>query len=208
MARPRFSNLDHETRRRILQTAAEEFAARGFDGTSLNRLIQGLGISKGSFYYYFDDKADLFSTVVDHVWSIFLPDNEPDFSSFDRSNYWAILEGLMAEARARIRANPWMVGFTKMIYNPPDVPGIQAALAEKFGEARELQAALIRRGQALGTVRNDLPTGLLQAILIGADEAADQWFVGNWDDLEDDEIERLFTEVFAIFRRMLEPAPK
>jgi len=208
MARPRFSNLDGETRTRILETAAAEFAARGFDGTSLNRLIRGLGISKGSFYYYFDDKADLFSTVVDHVWSIFLPESGPDFSSMDRDNYWSILEGMMAEARARIRANPWLVGFTKMIYNPPDVPEIQAALAEKFGEAREIQSALIHRGQSLGTVRDDLPTGLLQVLLIGADEAADQWFVGNWNDLEDDEIERLFTEVFAIFRRMLEPPSK
>ena len=208
MARPRFSNLDHETRRHILETAAKEFAARGFDGTSLNRLIRGLGISKGSFYYYFDDKADLFSTVVDHVWSIFLPDSGPDFSSLNRENYGSILEGMMAEARARIRSNPWIVGFTKMIYNPPDVPEIQAALTERFSEAREFQAALIRRGQTLGTVREDLPTGLLQVLLIGADAAADQWFVGNWNNLEDDEIERLFTEVFAIFRRMLEPPPK
>ena len=165
-------------------------------------------MSKGSFYYYFDDKADLFSTVVDHVWSIFLPDGNPDFSSFDRDNYWSILEGMMAEARARIRSNPWLVGFSKMIYNPPDVPGIQAALAEKFDQAREFQAELIHQGQVLGTIRDDLPVGLMQALLIGADEAADQWFVANWNDLEDDEIERLFTEVFAIFRRMLEPPPK
>ena len=85
MARPRFAKLDEATRRRFLETAAVEFAAKGFDGTSLNQLIERLGISKGSFYYYFDDKADLFSTVVDHVWSIFLPDSGPDFSSFDRS---------------------------------------------------------------------------------------------------------------------------
>ena len=64
MARPRFQNLDQETRNHILETAAEEFAAQGFDGTSLNRLIESLGISKGSFYYYFDDKADLFITVA------------------------------------------------------------------------------------------------------------------------------------------------
>ena len=208
MARPRFQNLDEATRRRILETAAAEFAANGFDGTSLNRLIEGLGISKGSFYYYFDDKADLFSTVVDYVWSIFLPDNSPDFSFFNRDNYWSNLEGMMAEAHSRIRSNPWLAGFTRMIYNPPDVPGIQAALAEKFDEARGFQAELIRRGQTLGTVRNDLPVGSMQALLIGADEAVDQWFVGNWDDLEDDEIERLFTEVFAIFRRMLERPPK
>lgn len=208
MARPRFQNLDEATRRRILETAAAEFAANGFDGTSLNRLIEDLGISKGSFYYYFDDKADLFSTVVDYVWSIFLPEDRPDFSSFDRDDYWPVLEGMMAEAHSLICSNPWLVGFTKMIYNPPDVPGIQAVLAEKFDEAREFQAELIRRGQELGTVRDDLPVELMQALLVGANEASDRWFVSNWNDFDSDQIERLFTEVFAIFRRMLEPPPK
>jgi hypothetical protein len=42
---------------------------------------------------------------------------------------------------------------------------------------------------------------------VGADEAGDRWFVDNWDRLEEAEIERLFEEVFAIFRRMLESPP-
>jgi AcrR family transcriptional regulator len=207
MARPRFNNLDGATRARILETAAVEFASNGFEGTSLNRLIDDLGISKGSFYYYFDDKADLFSTVVDHAWEIFFPEGSPDISRFDRDTYWPILEGMMAEARTRIRSKPWLVGFTRMIYDPPNVPGIREALAERFDTAREFQAELIRRGQELGTVRDDLPVGLLQALLIGADEATDRWFVANWDRHDDNEIERLSSEVFAIFRRMMEPTP-
>jgi len=208
MARPRFSKLDDATRKKILETAAAEFAARGFDGTSLNQLIERLGISKGSFYYYFDDKADLFSTVADHAWEIFLPVENFDFSIFDGDNYWPALQQLMREARARARENPWLVGFTRMIYDPPDIPGIRRALAEKFAVAREWQAELIRRGQAVGTVRDDLPVELLQVLLVGADEAGDRWFIENWDRLGEDEIERLFEEVFAIFRRMLEPPPE
>lgn len=208
MARPRFGNLDEATRRNILETAAVDFAANGFDGTSLNRLIERLGISKGSFYYYFDDKADLFSTVVDHAWKVFLPTERLDLSIFDADTYWPALQELMREARTRARENPWLAGFTRMIYEPPDIPRIRESLAEKFAETREFQAELIRRGQALGTVRDDLPVDLLQALLVGADEAGDRWFVVNWDRLGDDEIERLFDEVFAIFRRMLEPPPR
>jgi AcrR family transcriptional regulator len=205
MARPRFSNLDEDTRRRILETAAVEFAARGFDGASLNRLIDRLGLSKGSFYYYFDDKADLFSTVADHAWETFLPTDSIDLTLFDADNYWRTLAEIMREARARARAKPWLVGFTRMIYDPPDVPEIRQSLAAKLAKARDLQAALVRRGQAIGTVRNDLPAELLQALLVGADEAADRWFVEHWDRLPEDETERLFREVLAIFRRMLEP---
>jgi AcrR family transcriptional regulator len=208
MARPRFANLDLDSRHRILRTAAEEFATRGFDGVSLNQLIGRLDMSKGSFYYYFDDKADLFSTVADLAWAIVLPVEELDLESLNDSNYWSSLEALMREARARVRANPWLVGFTRLMYDPPDVAGVRESLAEKFDEARQWQAELIRRGQTLGTVRDDLPVELLQALLVGADEAGDRWFVNNWERLEEPEVERLFEEVFAIFRRMLETPRK
>jgi hypothetical protein len=114
----------------------------------------------------------------------------------------------MQEARERVRANPWLAGFARLIYHPPDVAAVREALAGKFEEARRWQEALIRRGQELGTVRNDLPVGLLLALLVGADEAADHWFVDNWEEFGEKETERLFEEVFAIFRRMLEPPPK
>jgi AcrR family transcriptional regulator len=205
VARPRFANLDLDTRYRILETAAQEFAARGYDGVSLNQLIDRLEMSKGSFYYYFDDKADLFTTVADLAWAIVLPAGDLDLEAFDGESFWPALETLMREARARVRANPWLVGFTRLMYEPPDVPGVREAVAGKFAEARQWQAELIRRGQALNTVRSDLPAELLQALLVGADEAGDRWFVSNWERLDETEIERLFEEVFSIFRRMLEP---
>ena len=207
MARPRFANLDLDTRYRILETAAEEFASRGFEGVSLNQLIDRLGMSKGSFYYYFDDKADLFTTVADLAWAIVLPVEQLDLETFNADTFWPSLEALMQEARSRIRANPWLVGFTRMMYDPPEIAGVRESLAERFDEARQWQAELIRRGQTLGAVRVDLPVELLQALLVGADEAGDRWFVSNWDNLEEKEIEQLFQEVFAIFKRMLEAPP-
>jgi AcrR family transcriptional regulator len=207
MARPRFRKLDRETRHRILETAAAEFAARGFEGTSLNRLIDRLGISKGSFYYYFDDKADLFTTVVDYAWTTVLPVERLDLAQFGADTFWSALQSLMREARARVHENPWLVGFTRLMYDPPESLSVREALAEKFAEARQWQAQLIRRGQEVGAVRSDMPAELLQALLVGADEAGDRWFVHNWDRLEEAEIERLFDEVFAVFRRMLEPPP-
>jgi AcrR family transcriptional regulator len=207
VARPRFENLDLETRHRILETAAAEFAARGFEGTSLNQLLDLLDLSKGSFYYYFDDKADLFITVTDYAWKIMLPVEHLDLGDLDATAFWPTLELLMREARARVREHPWLAGLTRLMYDPPEIVTVREALAEKFAEARQWQEDLIRRGQDVGTVRSDLPAELLQVLLVGADEAGDQWFVANWHRLDESEIERLFDEVFAIFRRMLEPPP-
>ena len=127
-----------------------------------------------------------------------------DLSAFAADTFWSALQTLMREARARVHENRWLVGFTRLMYDPPESISVREALAEKFEGARQWQAQLIRRGQEVGAVRVDMPAELLQALLVGADEAGDRWFVDNWDHLEESEIERLFEEVFAIFRRMLE----
>lgn len=207
MARPRFKNLETKMRNRILEAAAVEFAARGFEGTSLNQLLDRLGMSKGSFYYYFDNKEDLFTTVVDHAWSTLLPVEKLELGVLDASAFWPTLQSLMREARARVHANPWLVGFTRLIYEPPETVGVREVLAQKFDQARQWQAGLILRGQEVGAVRSDLPAELLQVLLVGADEAGDRWMVENWERFEESEVERLLEEVFAIFRRMLEPPP-
>ena len=207
MARPRFENLDLETRKRILESAGVEFAARGFEGTSLNQLLDRLSMSKGSFYYYFDDKEDLFTTVVDHAWATVVLFEELDLGELDAATFWTTLQSLMREVRARIHANPWLVGFTRLMYDPPQTVGVREALTQKFDQARRWQAGLILRGQEVGAVRSDLPAELLQVLLVGADEAGDRWMVENWDRFEEDDVERIFEEVFAIFRRMLEPLP-
>ncbi len=207
MARPRFKNLETEMRNRILEAAAVEFAARGFEGTSLNQLLDLLGMSKGSFYYYFDNKEDLFTTVVDHAWSTLLPVEKLELGVLEASTFWPTLQSLMREARARIHQNPWLVGFTRLMYDPPETVGVREVLAQKFDQARRWQAGLILRGQEVGAVRSDLPAELLQVMLVGADEAGDRWMVENWARLEESEVERLLEEIFAIFRRMLEPPP-
>src|SRR5215471_17449024 len=62
----RFANMPAEKRERLLTVAAQEFAARGFEAASLNHILEEAQIGKSSAYYYFEDKADLFDTVVNY----------------------------------------------------------------------------------------------------------------------------------------------
>jgi AcrR family transcriptional regulator len=63
MALARFHKLPPARRGELLGAAAEAFAEGGYDGTSFNKLIERLGLSKSQAYYYFEDKADLFATA-------------------------------------------------------------------------------------------------------------------------------------------------
>ncbi|WP_307967294.1 TetR/AcrR family transcriptional regulator [Sinomonas sp. ASV322] len=48
-----------------MEAAEAEFAARGFSGGSLNTIGREAGVSKGSLFQYFTDKADLYAYLAE-----------------------------------------------------------------------------------------------------------------------------------------------
>jgi len=48
----------------ILDEAAKLFAAKGYDGTSVQDIATAVGITKASLYHFFKDKSEIHSTVV------------------------------------------------------------------------------------------------------------------------------------------------
>jgi AcrR family transcriptional regulator len=67
LPRETFKNLENDKQERILETAVEEFASHGFRQASVNRMVQKLGIAKGSIFQYFGTKEGLFHVVFDHA---------------------------------------------------------------------------------------------------------------------------------------------
>lgn len=60
--RPRTPNP--ETRRRLLAAAGEIISAGGFPKLRIEELAEKAGVSVGTFYLYFEGKADLFTQLV------------------------------------------------------------------------------------------------------------------------------------------------
>lgn len=60
-----FFRLPEAKRETLLRCARQEFARVPYPDASINRIIHAAGISRGSFYMYFADKADLFLHLMD-----------------------------------------------------------------------------------------------------------------------------------------------
>ncbi|MBC7252795.1 MAG: TetR/AcrR family transcriptional regulator [Actinobacteria bacterium] len=67
MARPRKEEAREDTRGEIIQAAWRLFSSSGYDATPLESILSMVGISKGTFYYYFSGKEDLLDAVVETV---------------------------------------------------------------------------------------------------------------------------------------------
>lgn len=65
MPKTTFMNLPDEKKAKILLAAKKELSQTSFEEASINKIIKDAGISRGSFYMYFDDKYDLISVLLD-----------------------------------------------------------------------------------------------------------------------------------------------
>jgi AcrR family transcriptional regulator len=205
MPRPRFQKLDRDKQARILEAAAREFSVHGYDGASLNHILAAAGISKGAAYYYFDDKADLFGTVVHHYLDHVIEEAEFDLEDLSAESYWPKVLELADQMEAHVAEMPWVQGLAKAIWRMPRGEVERGPLGEILRPLWAWLREIVVRGQALGVVRRDLPVDLLVALIVAMDEAGDRWLAENWEAIGDVEARRVLLEVVRCYRRVCEP---
>lgn len=59
-----FLNLKDEKKKKLLAAAKKEFTRVRFSEASINQIIKEAGISRGSFYMYFEGKEDLYAYLL------------------------------------------------------------------------------------------------------------------------------------------------
>jgi AcrR family transcriptional regulator len=205
MPRPRFDNLRPEKRERILGAAAREFAAHGFERASLNQILKEARISKGAAYYYFDDKADLFATVVKHYTDLLMGDAVPVIEQLEAKTFWPRLTELYWRQFQYYSEEPWAFGVVKAAARLSPELLERTSLADYLGQMENWLGALLQKGQALGVVRTDLPNSLLYELFTAVDDASDQWLLAHWQELEMAEIKEIVHRVMDAMQHLLMP---
>jgi TetR/AcrR family fatty acid metabolism transcriptional regulator len=64
---PKMKERKAARRRRFLDVATRLFGERGYHGTTVPMVVAESGSSTGSFYFYFDNKEDLFARVLEEI---------------------------------------------------------------------------------------------------------------------------------------------
>ncbi|MEM6704038.1 MAG: TetR/AcrR family transcriptional regulator [Acidobacteriota bacterium] len=206
MPRSRFTNLPDDRRREILDEAAGEFALHGYERASLNRILSAASLSKGSFYYYFEDKADLFATVVQDTvasCSEALLEFDLDLSSLRADSFWEQLQSWSDQTTERLLQIPHALGLAKLAYQPLSVEGASEVITEQYALVQFWLDRLVERGRELRVIRDDVPLGLQQSMVMGALQGADRWFVEHWDALEAKDQDEASASVRKGLQRML-----
>jgi AcrR family transcriptional regulator len=205
MPRQRFLNLPIDARSRLLDLAMKEFAERGFDDASLNEILSRAGISKGAYYYYFDDKEDLFATAVEGALDRMLARMPlPPFDDLTREEFWPAVERSVGQWALMYDSSKDLLKATLYVTEARRRSPRFAAILAK---AHVLWRTLIEGGQRLGCVRTDIPNDHLIRLVEANDLVLDTIFLQEHAKLSRAAFQKHIRLVLDTFKRLLVVEP-
>jgi AcrR family transcriptional regulator len=158
-------NQPPEVRRaQILAAALHCFSDRGYHAATMDDLARASGLSKGSLYWHFESKEEVFLALFDQfaAQAFGWLDEEaarrgPVLEAIGRA-FGRFVEGLLAEG-------PLLPAWMEFLAHPL----ARDRFAGVYAETRSRLAALIREGIERGEVRALAPISVAAAIVAGAE---------------------------------------
>ncbi|QVK17921.1 TetR/AcrR family transcriptional regulator [Mycoplasmatota bacterium] len=146
-----------EKKQELIDAAIEEFGNNGYEKASLNNILKAAGISKGTFYYHFKNKEDLYFYLL-----TFMAEDKQKFFQ-DRltmelfnQDFFTIFEKLIEFALEFATQNPQINKFAES-YMKEKNNLIYQKIVEHFGDQRvDFFDAIIDKAYQKGEIRQDI----------------------------------------------------
>jgi len=163
------------TRERLLQAGFNEIYRRGFQGASLDTILNQAGVTKGALYHHFPDKAALGYAVVDEVVKGLLLQRWLGVLQAEPGDPLTALQGMLKHRMAQLQPHEVELGCPLnnlgQEMSPLD-PEFRRRVATTFDTWIDGFARVLQQGQTAGSVRKDLDPRKLGTFLVAAIEGS------------------------------------
>ncbi len=148
---------DREAKRAaLLKAAIAVIAQEGFAGASLRRVAQRAGCTTGAVTYYFANKEEMVTAVVESLFDQFDAQLGRGQDRIDvRVGFQRWLDWTNAKD-----PDAWLAGF-QLLAHARHEPAFAAVYQRRYARYRTALAAILARGQSRGLIRDDIPADLL-----------------------------------------------
>ena len=201
----RFVSLDESLKTRILDVAKQEFATHGYEEASYNKIIQKIGISKGSMYYYFENKEDLFMTCFLDAFTHATGGFGFDDASFpfqgDEESYWDSIKMFSSKQWNDVLQHPLLMSLMRQLTSMgTDHPIFRKlnSLCEGLSEYGDIMA-ILQHGVDIGAIRNDVPL----TVLMRMSQEHEFWLMQELQEGRLDE-QQVVGKFFEMFKQLFE----
>ena len=192
------------TRRRLLEAAFAEFYAHGFQGGSLNHIVEQAGATKGALFHHFEGKQALGYAVLDDLIGPLLLTRWLDPVAHSTDPLTDIQHAFRRYVEADIASGHWLQGcpLNNMAQEmSPLDPGFQQRIDRLYDTWRAEYAAALERGLGAGTVRRGTSPARVAALIV----AAQMGIYGSGKSSRDAAVMRLVTDGVCDYLDSLRP---
>lgn len=150
----------------LINAALIEFGDKGYDNASLNNILREAGISKGTFYYYFKNKEDLYiylySILAQEKMAFFSKNIDPEDFNKD---IFTLLKAMLKAGIEFAQHRPEIARFSKNYLKDLNKPLLDK-LKKKYNlESNDYLDVLIDRAYERGEIREDLPKRFIKNMI-------------------------------------------
>jgi AcrR family transcriptional regulator len=155
-----------EKRQELIDQALIEFGEKGYEQASLNNILKKTGISKGTFYYHFKNKEDLYTYLIgilveEKINFLNKSINPKDFDKDIFTLLKIMIKTGIEFANYRPEINKFSQSYLKDLNNP-----IFDKIKEKYNfEQNDYLDRLIDRAFEKGEFREDLPKEFIKSLI-------------------------------------------
>lgn len=178
---------DNVVKEKIIKESIKLFLMKGFSGATTNELVRLAGVSKGTLYWYFKDKNDILSNILDKYCDEFLKvaKSKTDSSSETFLNKFKLFYKFTTEF-ARDNGELLLVFMALLIEFAGAGSDLEKRMKEIDNDYTMIIQKVIQDGIKDGTVRTDIDPVIYARFVAGALMGSHlQWFLhlsSNEDD--------------------------
>ena len=202
----RQERLGDDKKKLLMSSAIEEFVDRGFEKASYNKIIERSGLSKGTVYYYFENKESLLRMVLNEIIEQFDSISNGLDLPTTKEEFWKIEYEYNRRAMNFVLLSPYPNLLYMLFSNDQR---IRLEMSE-IDNMLHFRYKLIERGQSLGLVRSDISLKTISRIIVEIGRILSSSMVENADcyqdkDLMTNDIKKFVEIMHDLSRRILTP---
>ncbi|NLC18650.1 MAG: TetR/AcrR family transcriptional regulator [Clostridiales bacterium] len=194
----RVSKEHDERRNEILDTAAELFEAKGYNKTTINDILNKIGIAKGTFYYYFKSKEEVLDAIIERLNEGALIRAKLIKERSDLSPIEKILQLILA-----LRMEEPKSGVMDELHNPENALMHQKTLTGIVNGLTPILTDIVDEGIQAGVFSTPYPKETIQIMLTAALTLTDEGIFS----LTDEEKQRLLQAIIYSLETLLGAKP-
>lgn len=188
MPKSTFFNLPLEKQEAIINAAILEFKDNNFDSSSINKIVENSGISKGSFYQYFEDKKDLYKYIISLMAEKKLKYMSPVMKNPFNHDFFTLLREIYLSGLSFAKDNPDLVAIGNRLLTDKSHPLYSEIMKENMDASHQFFEALLAKGIERGEIREGIDIKLTAYIITSLHISIADYYMENIKPEIDDDI--------------------